>query len=706
MNRKETLPASLPVAYVVKNIEHARRMVKELEARKDKAFQRLGSYELVMNAHINYEEEEVEAGCCAGLFAFFESKPEKYTSLPKSFPILPNKLYSPAFKTFINKKNTLDIIWNKDQQDDLVNLYHKQCWDHPLFSNPDFIKIALGAFANNKLNYTEFHTLFIMYLAKIPLSSCLEGKHELRCKLDAYSILQGDQFSENAKNYLLKNLPGFMYQDFNDTQIESLRLILRAYLEVYPAENVFFITDAANDTLNELLVQIIDLKAAIYFKENQLQKRIVLSSMLESALQLACYTQERVLPVCLMLGPLSKADIERCINEGVRPGIAAYPGEPYDDFIHGKMCSFFSAYLHDFYHAQHMARIGNILRMYNRIIQLERDHILSNCDKVKDKPYYERFSSSTWTLVDGEFYYFNGEEMEYRSRSDMENFCYALDEDNKKIYLRNILFDKEKCVTDLGILTFIDMAVNPSAWLALNCNFKVDAMIDSYKNEIDIAKNLSPYYIKENAKFNIFIFRAYKKLGEVNFLRLIEVFQYLDLLDLQARYENITASLVFKRNNLTGFLGLMNSEAGKRLDYSFSFTVLSLLAKASTENHSKSGNSIHKDFDFKSYVNIFKKLVLMYLKFSKHKAICKDVFKPICDIWMMTVRTNDLSILKNDLPAVLAKLASIIENNYNGIPYALTERIKERQVLIDIHHAHKELLNSLSLCNKPVIPRQ
>lgn len=535
----------------ITTIEAARELVRLFDQKIDNMYQILDSG--CVNQSVNPNHEMVVVDTLAPYQSFGYS----------------------AANVFVNKQQ-ININLNTLKQNALLEAYSHQNWQAEIFTDTLVLETALALFSEGKLKNAEFETILIMTYAKNPHVACVNNVPNQKYKLQSFQLLdKNNEFTEDVKQYLLANLRGFMFQKFNATHIENFRLILQAFLEIYPSENVFF-TLRSDELSHDILAGQLGehlLKAVIYANtetDNSLSItkmndiKIIPSCIVESALQLACFSLDDVVPVRSMAGDLLKSDVERCVDIGLRPGAVSFPGVPRPEKIHELVVSDSTRRDHDFYHAQTMSRTGKIIReALRRIKDLSRDEILQHCTNpnVKDTAYSNLYSKVTWYLVDSEIEYFNT--LRDKENNPVNMFCKALKHKPLTLLRRYtpVLFNQDDSITDLGVITFIDMVANYALWK--EAGFDPDLLIDEYKAYFDVAKILYPHFKKGNSIYNIFIFRGYLSFRK-GFMAGINLLEE----------KNINQYFEFRRDNTINYIGLV----AKQSETKFNKTIFEIYA--------------------------------------------------------------------------------------------------------------------------------
>ncbi len=580
-----------------------------------------------------------------------------------------------AARVFANNHHIKENF-DTEKQTQLLNAYRKGEWNDPVFLDPDFTEIAYALFAKGELQNAEFETLLTFNLAQRPMDNIekifetigynekiiVDGKYPVK----TFRILDdNNEFTEEAQNLLFPALRAkYMYETFTPVQMNNFKLLMSAFIEKYPGENMFFMVespeymfDAAGSVSNcqeglcaalysmHSKIPTKALHANVMTDQNAIIKllqerehhskitalrkeinekimpcqKIGLSCLVEEALRLSYYPLEDVVPSRSIAGKLTKSDVERCGDVGLRPCFTLLNGIPSEEEIHGiKETSAWAKKDHDYYHAQHLMRKGYALReACKRMKNLSRTELLMHSNRKDVANDDALFAISTWHLVDGEMRYFNPENGKLQPRqSPAKDFCAAFtDEDTndptgeKKgsfIFERHLGGDEpDYIITDLGMVTFIDMAKHPEIWASLY--FDPNELTGRYLTHFQIAQKLLPYFREDDVKYNLILFRTYLALGEEHLNQIVHFSEH--------RYESFSSEFQIERRNLSAFLGLVDKKIDKKSNPGFMLSLLRVLTgiDLKTEQAKKLYYRIVKDLREKNPV--FDNILLLGLCF-------------------------------------------------------------------------------------------
>ncbi len=550
---------------------------------------------------------------------------------------------------FLNNQ-TINQNVNQEKKKNLLMAYRNKDWDNRIFSDPRFIETALALASNNEINDIAFETMLTINDARTPFKEKDSTTGHIN-QIKFYPILdENNEFTSDALNKLLPSLKGYMYEEFNELQINNFKLLLMEFLKNNPSEN-FFMTRVSTEYDKDYLAQEMSIpegSAAIYnvnYKNSDSpsdKEQIHLPCAVEDSLTLACNEVDDVVPCRAMAGWLTPLDIEKGINVGLRPGAVSYPDVPKNPDIHDMITSDATRRIHDKYHAQNQTRAGKTFRLaLARIRYLIRHQILAYSSQFEDKSPDKLLSTAIWKTIDSEFVYFNDMNRE-RPTSNEEKvkiFCLAFDETEKFKEDGSqvpILFDLKSYftqeVTDAGIITFIDMIQNREIWLEMG--FDPEDLIESYKDHYLITKKLQPYLINDpksenDRKYNILLFRACLELGEKYFLSFFN--------SAQNNMKSFCNKLHFKRDNRDNFIGLVDTTLkNKPLPSNF----LISLSKAIL---SMEFQSIHQQFNYEQHLPFLKCIILIYAYFNNNAQINEHILKPLIKVLTNLIESNQVN---------------------------------------------------------------
>lgn len=489
----------------------------------------------------------------------------------------PNSHHSQELNVFLNNNASLTKNLNRNKRTDLLNAYNRQDWTHPIFTDPLFIQTALGLFDLGRIDFYQFETLLEIYYATHPLRDLYEDinyKYTLR----THAILdKNNQFTQEAQDFLIQHLPGFMKKTFTETTINNFKLLIVAFREIYPAENCFFMVCLHQLELTKDLLakQIKKLNSTLYYNEDEKKTwKIYFPYIIRDALRLACFPFDDVVYVHSMAGEISIKDVDNAVTLDFRPKATVFPNVASNKDLHNiTYYAYATAGDHDNYHADTLARQGKAIRNVSQRIKLVlRRDLLSKIPNFIGKEQHELFSKAVWWLVDGEFSYFNlGVEIPDKINkisifycvallysSHKNNLFFKIEASNSKRRDSNFLYSKSKekiidtgkQITDTGIICFIDMARHTAAWHSIG--FAPNQMPDNYRLHYEVAQKLKGLFIDDSI-YNILIYRVFILFGE----KLFPLWKTI----IDSHYADLNQKYVIKRNNLVkkGFLGVVNT---------------------------------------------------------------------------------------------------------------------------------------------------
>jgi hypothetical protein len=395
-------------------------------------------------------------------------------------------------------------------------------------------------------------------------------------------------------------------------------------------------------------------------------KKIIPSCLVENILQLACESVIDVVPVRGMAGELDTIHVERSGNHRLRPGAVTFNKVKKNEKIHGMEACPYSAAEHDRYHSYHITRMG--FRVYQALLfikDLSRSELLQYCVNLKERNYEDLSSIATWALTDGELAYFNNLDCVKKSEflQDAEIFCEALESDK---------------VTDLGIVTFIDMAKNKEKWKFFA--FDPENLIVKYKRHFEIAKDLLPYLRQNDSKYNIILFRMYLELGKDHLKASLNF--------LNKHGEKVSENLVFKRNNLTQFIGLIDTHLKKEKDISVRFSEFSLISLLCKLGEIKC--KIHSNFSISKQHSFFSDVFVLMLHAGDYRFIKDNVLKPIYTKIIEPMLKDNADLDCKTLKSCISQLAKFIQHHQSNRTGALLKAIPK---LESVRKNMDELIN-------------
>lgn len=638
-----------PNDFVINSIDEARVIAKQFIHKTRTIYQELYTRQqpFLEKPENAYEGELLDSGCRRDRVVTFNHE----------------KCSHHAAIVFTNDQK-ISVNLNITRQFQLLYAYQTGDWNNQIFDHPLFLETAFALYATGRISDAEFETLLIFNNARTPLNEAFSNNSPTY-KLEAYKILDSKyQLTEQAKLLLVPRFRGFMYQDFNRTQIANFEKLAQAFIELHPGENVFFIAKSAEYAADAMAAQMSShgLHATMYVGRmpskrdfhsgaySHVYQKIVLSCLMENALQLACFHLNNVVFVRSIAGDLSVADIDRCVELGLRPGAVSFGNIPRNKEVHGYPNLSASAKRdHDFYHAQTQTRSGYTMnQVCLRIRDLSRE-LLKNCERLNDGSANRLFSRVTWKMVDGEFSTFNsGKYAQFiRSASVPEIFCKAFHRDTR--VNGSVLLFRQKGknssikITDLGIVTFVDMALNREAWLAFG--FDPELLVKEYKLHYENAKELKSLLRPNDLKFNILLYRCFLLLGAEHKPAIVAC--------LEKEYEQLSSKLVFKRNNLIDFLGLINIESGLRLEKKFATNLITLLIGMNAKGESYS--------EGRNFSPLFNGLLILHIYTSKFPYIRTHVIAPLKKWFEPLFAGQGKDINLSHLQKINEKLSAFIE---------------------------------------------
>jgi hypothetical protein len=576
----------------------------------------------------------------------------------------------PCVNVFLNnqifKKNS-----DKEKQDQLLARYRAKDWNDPIFFGADFIELALALYLGGRIKNPEFETLQQLHHAildvnqftadatkkanvkGIPRGSDLT--FEVNQILHFHTVLdENNEFTSDAQNLIIKNLPGYMSQPFNSIQINNFKLLIQAFFELYPSENMFisvladhfpvdpYIRTIAFAPQCSILIDGLKKDSGIDklfydYANHKGRKILLLSCLVNDALQLSCFPVDEIVSMRSVAGTLHPKDIERGLKFNIQFGAVTIPGVLKNTSAHDIATTSTGDAGHDRYHSHARTRQGAMARRaLARMVDLSRSELLSRCAKFQDIEQQFLLSLLTWQLIDADFSEYDKAEYYNHAMTQQEKinlfFCAIYSQ-----YHVNFIFKFEQNgvpnqVTDFGISVFIDMAKNKNFWSSL-FGMDLSHLPDHYNRHLLIIEKLiKKSYFTDDLKHNIILFRAYFEFGETH----IDAFHQVFL----KHGDQLKNALVFERDNTKKFLGLIDSRLPQSsLSEIFAFTAITYLLPIQF-------SKVHPSFFETKNLDLFKHIFLLFLYFNhNHDHLLPGIQKYIIDAFIPLLR----SLVENNI---------------------------------------------------------
>lgn len=512
-----------------------------------------------------------------------------------------------AVDFFLNN-HSLELNQDVPLQEQLLDAWQNGQWERSIMFHPKLQHLAYALFADDKLSSVAFETMIRRFHAfpaqnKSKISQNITNNHQII----AHKLLdESGNLTPEANKWLLpfaKDLHGNILQK---DSLKNFLFLMRAFIEIHPEENVFFLVKNPYLAQDKLLFSLYLLNAVpMPDKESFL----VFSCLIEDAFQLARASLDDMFYGRLMAGKIDINTIEWCNHEQIRPLAVSGFGLPENDSVHEFLpgtLSPFSKMRHDIFHSLNCTIQGKKFHtLWRHLKNIARHQIVDFCSNIPENSAAN--SALIWHLTDTEFKYFSFNNCTDESMEVI--FCKVFDNEFKG----NIYFFHNKKITDFGIATFIDMVINAEHWNDV-LQFNPEKLVGKYKKYYDIAMHIREY-LQDDLPINILIFRAWLAFDATHFP---VVMKYL-----ASSSNEIQENVEFIRNNKTQFLGLINKKAGKLDEHSLSFTLLQGM-----EYPENIAENIDKE-TYKQFIekenNFIKNIVLLHLYFSDLPALYDDL---------------------------------------------------------------------------------
>ena len=444
-------------------------------------------------------------------------------------------------------------------------------YDDEMLSNPEFPKVALALFIAKAISPIQLRTLLQLHQLFRTRVICWVSKNELDYNLlskaidiKIYAIFdKKGEFTQQAKKYLLSQIrkedpaESYMIHQWDENYKDRFKAMLR---HLPPSENVFVLrkanpeeTDTDGKTIRPLLHQT---KTIMQYGEYD----IFMSTGAVHSLSIIAYGTDYV-PMLETLGVKQPKEIGAGMKRNVRLGGIDYPGTvTLTRGLHqsSRVTSYDVTY-HDGTHSAYTSRIGKAM---NQLF-----HAVADLGLEMEKSGYP-YNQPLWMIHDSAFAYYARDQIYIQWHrqgihlTQTENFCHALHYEMIDKGPSFILFGrngvdntKHPPLSDLGIIFYRDLVVNPKKWqkLGLNPDEFYEYMHSTYKDFLRIKDILSDDPVIAIAQYQIWEQLENKK-----------TFEYWA--DLVAEYaDEAKACVKFKRNNWKSFVGLCFKGSGKLL---------------------------------------------------------------------------------------------------------------------------------------------
>jgi hypothetical protein len=447
-------------------------------------------------------------------------------------------------------------------------------------SQPSVLHVALGLFANDKINYHQMETIVLYREHQIPFFHP-DYNHIYYSKYNFFPILtdEGD-FSKEAKQFLLPNLNGMMCQKFDTNCQNRFKLLMQVIRAEKSSENSFMVKkihwqEYEKDAFNKLIIKLKAVIVANNPDDHEEPYLIYLSSSALKALRITHFGLKNAIPSVTQIGLLDKKHIENGKLHGFRPKSGFFPGMRYNFYVHDYFTSYGASSSHDEHHPNIESMMGeemraaltrckDIIRVLARKVEVEENKIL-----------FLRFVRPVWRLIDADLHYIFHHRISMLDADPQkigEVFCLSTatantgnQRDKNPIFLN----EKDNGLNDSGITCAIDMARNTQIWQKMGVD--PDYFIGLFKENFSFAKEIVIYFTNDPI-LNILLFRIFFNLQQHT-----ECFPLLaDCI--KNIYQTKPERFVCKRDNqLMGFFGVVDKALNIKLEDAIEPTILSII---------------------------------------------------------------------------------------------------------------------------------
>jgi hypothetical protein len=449
--------------------------------------------------------------------------------------------HASAVVSFTNGKS-FELLTDSQLLAQLNESIESYSYNAAIFNHPQFEKLLFTLFYNQRINWLQICTEIERFELR-----------KLESTIYCYPLLNeaGTGFSNDAKEMLL---PQLIYKKTGAGKFSNKQLtLLLDMCKKFPRSEQYFLVCLHNDlvmkenTSSASIVNTLDANESIFTVQTALKKRFLfLSFSLKNAIGLAIYQQQWFAHLGLV-GKLNKEDIEIGIKKQIR--YTSLPFYTYQDL--GKVhdyedVSLFTLIMHDYYHSRVCSSIPSPFhKAMNHIIDSVRSQIAI------------KWTLALWLLTDREFkYFFYNHEVDYNTISfgcflDYGTGGESLQYQSGGLFVASHMtrkFGVHLNISDIGILTFLDMAKNKLMWD--NMGIRPDELKHDYSHHYTYADAVKNDLLGDFS-LDILLYRIFvllKDLHKFSFVKKI-ILNNINFWKAQLKYTDIsknTQASIFK----------------------------------------------------------------------------------------------------------------------------------------------------------------
>lgn len=383
------------------------------------------------------------------------------------------------------------------------------------FKDSELPYLAASLFEENFLNWTEFTTLLELHQAtllppKMPnfvtRTSHIFFKKEEKIpapRVQTFKIVdEKGEFTSEANHYLfdLKGLTGHEYYRHLTPQLLSQwkKLLLDSEKNSKThLNNLFYVhTPSPQENKFDEMGQTVEKAGLRKFQTKRL------SRFANHLLSIIAFHNDYK-PMIQTIGNKTPQDIIKGVLNGLRFGFIYFPNFGIEE-VHGQFFSYLSASLHDEHHSRVLTILKDYIQVSFYMADLIRNKILT---KIYPKKSIENLlSKEIWELFDADIpMRFN---KTFTSLSNAEIFSLLYFSKYSEMLhfhadAKEINYDTMQDISDVGIVTLVDMVKNHQHWEKLDC--KPDELIGLAKVHFGLMQQFNIW--SESDEENVIAYR-------------------------------------------------------------------------------------------------------------------------------------------------------------------------------------------------------